>query len=742
MYDHQTQFGDFCAALESMDIGVDANAINTADKVAVGTVYGTVTNFLIENNLVDAELAGSIESLAKEVTTLSTDIGLAQLGQEPIVDLCTACGIPANLLVAAVESCALCIRNYSSSDGYDIATHLDSAAPSASHGSFEMRSLNSIFSDGAVENLITQPSAAIEAFGTTITNTITDAKVAVTVSILRYHRSVLQRLIPNIPYDSNVVMFNVDNLEMYDLAKSRDLDSSVRDDGKHRIPFIELYSDPAPANTAPKPILLRTANDEAAPDNVLVAENLIKIGSEVNMFDLSIDPGKIGYQNIDYTDLVGDSVRVKAIYVTATDGTVTEMYRINTDNRSGSRLVMTADNRDSADRSSNMREWAAFDSATNQSDGAATVLLAGLTPDATVKYSFNAAAAINLRTSVASVLGSGTPAIINKSGDPVIATTDATIFAALTFKLVAAELAATFSEENIRKSTKSMRILTKEIGYEIPGSSNVMVQYALNQTKPEVVIDGITKLLSIGSDDRGINLIMDNLTSVYDKLQDEKALSATQNYRSGVGMAYPAGQRVNPSVFLDGTFNIDASVSNLRSGELWGDMRALFDKYLMEISVRLFNESFYRQEIGFEKPVFSVLTSGWVMSALMNIPHYVTALDFKAGEGDSEGGPIEFRRILPNGVHLNVVTTGFRYMTDKILMLPVRPSSPRSVLNFARNAERGVYTASAAISEQSAVYRTMIANVREIPIVTCPIGAMISVRGISNVFDGVANLGI
>ena len=287
-----------------------------------------------------------------------------------------------------------------------------------------------------------------------------------------------------------------------------------------------------------------------------------------------------------------------------------------------------------------------------------------------------------------------------------------------------------------------MRILTKQVGYEIPGSNNVMVQYSLTQSRPETVIDGLTKLLAIGADDRGINVLMDNINSVFDAIQSEKALAQSQNYTHGVGQAYVAGQRVKPAVYL-GNIDLNASVANIRSGELWGDIRGLFDKYLMEITVRLHNESYYRNEIGQgEKPVYSVLTSGWIMAAIMNTPHYVSALDLKAGEGDSDSSPIEFRRILPNGVHLHVVTTTFDYMTDKMMLFPVRPSSPRSVLNFARNAERGTYVANAAISQQSAVFRQLIANAREIPIVTSPIAALVEVAGVSNVFNGVGALGV
>ena len=735
-----TPFDEFIGSLESMGAEINPDALSVQEQRAVGSVFDTVAKFLVSHNMVPADDMSSIESLDEPVRRLNQAATLEVIGAETILDLATQCQIPANHLVEAAESISLCIHNYAK--GYDLATHFSTASPASSHGDYEARKLDSVIPSQVISSMFMDPeSAATEAFGSFTQQTISDAKVAITVTILRYHRSALQRLIPNVPHDSNIVMFTVDHLEMYDLTKSRDASSAVRNQDKHRTPMIDLYRDPSPANTTLKPIHLNTANDAAAPDNVLMADDLLLINKEANAFDLSIDAGTIGYENIDYTDLVGDNVRIKNLFVTVTDGTNTELLKIGTVDRAGSRLVMTADNKDSSDRSCSLRDYAAFDNATLQSDTAATVLLAGLTADGVIQFNFNAAGQINLKTSDCSILGTGSAVMTTKSGNAVAAA-DATLFGSLVFTLVAGEFAMNFSEENIRKTTKSMRILTKTLGYEIPGSSNVMVQYSLTQTRPEVVVDGLTKLLSIGVDDRGINTIIDVIASVNDQLQAEKALAASNNYVNGVGQSYVCGQRVRPAVYM-GSIDIAPSVANMRSGEMWGDVRGFVDKNLMEILVRLFNESYYLQELpAGEKPVFTVLCSGWVMSSILSIPHYHKHLGDQAGEGRQDSAnPIEYLRILPNGVQLRVVTTTFDYMTNQMLIIPVRPSQPRDTMNFARNAERGVYTASAAISQQSAVYRQLIANQRSIVLPLNPVAAFIQISGITNIFNGVSTLG-
>lgn len=735
---HLKNFHEFMSSLETLQIAHEGQNLSIAEQRTIDSVYGTVKEFVLETNLIPADQIASLESFNSAVRVLNSNVNLSDIGSDRLVDLCRSCGIPDKYLKQAVESLALCIHNYS--HNYDAASHFNQPAPSSSRGDFENRAFDTMYSTGAIERLLMNPAAALESFGADISNVISDAKVAITVSILRYHRGALHRLIPNIPTDSNMVTYKVDHMEVYDLNKSRSNSSAERYEDKHRVPFVDLYADPSPANTKLKPIVLRTANDPAAPAvPKLLAENIVKIGVGLNMFDYSVDAGQIGYSHVDYTDLVADNVRIKALYFNVTDGTSTEMIPFVVADHSGARMLMNANNQDSADRVCSLNDVTVFDNATKVVGGTASTLLAALSADAVVKLKVSAAGSINLKTSEVIVHGSAVPAITTKSGNPVIAA-DQTLFDSLTITLVGYEIAADHSEENIRKTTKAMRIMTKQVGYEIPGSTNYVVQYSLTQTRPESVIDGLAKLMSVGNDDRGVKLIMDTMATVHDRVIAEQSLGG-DNYVHKISQDFVAGQRVKPSIFM-GTMTIDPNLKTMRSGEKWGDLRGYAEEYLLNVLSRLYRESFYTQELGAgEKPVFNCLTSIPIKQSLLSVPHYHNHLGDNAADAVADG-VIEFRRTLPDGTVLNVITTTFNYMDDKILMVPCRPARPQSSLNFAHNRERGQYLCQATPTIDNAIFNSLIGNSREFPIITNPVGALIQVAGLHEIFDRLGALGI
>ena len=729
-----THFEEFMASLENLGIEHNGSQLSTSERRMLGSVYDTVKTFIHDHNLVPSESMAALESFGQPMRTFNSTISLADIGQAPMEDLCRNCGIGPNQMHAAVESVALCIHNYT--HGYDAATHFRKASPSQSHGDFEVRGFDTMFSRGAMETLITSPEAAIEAFGADSANTISDAKVAITVTILRYHRSALHRLIPNIPTDSNMVTYKVDNMEVYDLNKSRSDSAAIRYEDRHRVPFVELYNDPSPANTALKPIILRTANDSMPAK--LVAENIVKIGTGLNMFDYSLDAGQIGYAHVDYTDLVGDNVRIKNLFVSVTDGITTEIIPIIVTDHSGSRMLMNANNKDSSDRVCSLADVGILDPTSLTLAGGVSTLLSGFTVDGAVRLNYNAAGSINLKTSDVIVHGSVTKTLITKSGNAAVAA-DQTLFDSLTVTMFAYEIAADFSEENIRKTTKAMRIMTKQVGYEIPGSSNYIVQYSLTQTRPEAVIDGLTKLMSIGIDDRGLKLVMDVMKNVRDRVSAEAALG-NDNYVNKIGQNFVAGQRVKPYIWMD-TFQLNPNLKNIRSADKWGDIRALAEEYLLNVFSRLYRESYYTQELGAgEKPIFSCLTSIPIKDSLLSVPHYHDHLADTAADKVADG-VVEFRRTLPDGTVLNVISTTFNYFDDKMLIVPVRPNRPQSVLNFAHNRERGTYLTQASPTVDNAIFNSLIGNAREAVIPTNPIGALITVSNLHTIFDGFGVLG-
>ena len=730
-------FNEFVSAVESMGITHEAKDLTIGQKHQIADVYGNVKSFLADNNLVSGSEIEAMENFNTPIRTFSSSMDIMNIGPENIIGLCQACNVPEKYITSAIESIALCIENYR--NNYNPSTHFRSGGMSEGNDSITMKDVSDTLGDAA-QGLVMSPVAAVEAFGSFTDNTIADARVAITVALLRYHRGTLHRFIPSVPINSNVVTFKVNNLEVYDLIKSQDANSTMRYDDAHRIPFVELYNDPTPADTTPKRIVLRVANDTTPPK--LLSENVVKINTEVNMFDYTLDTSTVGFQAIDYTDLVGEGAKLDELLINVAhfDGTTTteELIPVSVVSAGGARFVMAANANSSADRVCNVAMTVGLTNTTVMSTGGPSTILGALTNDAVVNVDLTAMGSLNLKTSNTLVHGSvkGTSLSTVSGNTPV--TGDSTIFGELTITVVGYKMLAQFSEENVRKTTKAMRIMTKLLGYEIPGASSVVVQYEQNSTRPEVVIDGLSKLLAIGNDSRGIDVIMSNLTQVYDRLQLEA--NSGGNYTNKVMNDFAAGQKVKPTVIME-TINITNAVANRRSAEMWEDIRGVAEKALMEIVTRINNLSFYVQalEAG-EKPVFKVLTSGFILSSILSVPHYHNA--YKDNGADvTDDGVVEFRRTLPNGVVLDVITSTFDFLADKMIIIPCRPAAPKSELNFGQNIERGTYVAHATPVTNNAIYNQLVANAREFPIVTNPIGSIVQVSGISNIFDGIHTLG-
>jgi len=736
-----SNFNQFVAGIEQSGLKADTSKLSAKDKATLGLVYGSVKHFLNDNHLVSSNELGGLEQFSSPIKSFNKAVALADLGYEKLNDLVTTCEIPEKYRSQAIESVALCIENYKT--GYNAGEHFKGGGltDGLNITGLEMKSFSANMSKGMASQFM-DPKSALESFGQFMDNTIVDAKVAIAITLLRYHRSGLHRIVPVVPTDSNVIIFKVENLEVYDLVRSQNASAATRYDDNHRTAFVDLYRDPTPANNAAKPILLRTANDPAAPDDKLFAANVAKNGVTVNMFDYTIDANTVGYQNIDYTDLVSDGAKLKAVYVqmVSTIGPTTEVVAIPVSSNAGSRFAMSANAGDSADRLCNMEVSAILDNATLQSSGVASAILTGMSDDGIIRLDLSSLGKINLKTSNVQVNTTlDKQEMLTRSGNAVVGG-DTTIYDAITMSIVGYEIDAKFSEENVRKTTKAMRIVSRALGYEIPGTASIIVQYSQNDARPETVIDSLAKLLALGNDDRGVRQFLDTIAEVKDRLTAEANLTGI-NYTKRVMNEYAAGHQSKPAIYID-SINISTDVANMRSAEMWGDVRGMVEKALMEILIRLMQESFYMQALpAGEKPAFKVLTSQYVLGGLLSVPHYHNLLADTAADNKSDDGIIEFRRTLPNGMILDVVTTTFDYMADKMLIIPNRQSDPRSVLNFAQNIERGTY-ATQSTPAHGSIFNQVVANSREGCIVTNPVAAIFQIVGVSNIFDGVKTLGI
>ena len=741
-------FTDFVKSLQqNCNIELNDSELTIPEKEFIGTVYNSVIDFLKNNQLVDLtpNTATALENINEPLTQLSPVSTLVDIGPDSILDLCRQTKIPSNKQYEAASKVALIIEKYT--NGAIKNEHFSNdLAVETLDKNINMQSFDSMYSSAAITAYTHKPETefniAHEAFGLTMDQTYLDAKIAITVTLLEFHKSILVRLLPVKPIDGELVTFKVDRIETYDLKKASAGTASERY-GSHRQPFIKYYKDPSGANTSPEQIIPLTSND---PDNkYLIKDGVTKTKVKANLFDLSIIPNKIGFDRIDYSDLVGEGAKVSEIYVQITDSSTSpatvEVIPITIEHLNGSRFSFPTNAAQSADRIANVESVVKLDDTTTTDAQTASSILSFLDDDNHyIKLGFIFNAKLNLMTSDVYGDGSLTPELVRADGQPIDDSDPMkSSYDSLQFELIGHSTKAYFSPENLRKVSSAIRILTSIVAYPIPPSKTIAVDYSIRQSSPDTVINALTEYLAIGNDDRGVKLILDNIEFVNRKLLEEKQYNIANDYQNSLLNEFVAGYKVMPSVFT-GEFDV-SEVDSIRGGDVWGDIRTAAEKYLVEVISKLMNGSFYKNQLApGESLTFSVLTSGYILNGLLSVPFYHT--DLNNGIQKNPNDIVEYRRILPGSdTVLNIITTNFDYMVDKILMVPVRPTQPSSELNYAQIADKGTYVAQlTAYSGESSAIKRVVANSRQIPIITCPVAALVTVKNLSQVFNGEGNL--
>ena len=125
-----------------------------------------------------------------------------------------------------------------------------------------------------------------------------------------------------------------------------------------------------------------------------------------------------------------------------------------------------------------------------------------------------------------------------------------------------------------------------------------------------------------------------------------------------------------------------------------------------------------------------MITSPEILGNLFQMKHFHEHLD-----NDEAGtGGVEHVIVLDNGVRLEIVTTNFRQMETKIIMIPFLSSAQDSILNFGTDYDQGTLVGSFQIGTAGgSSFHRMFSVTRELLIPTNVIGAVIDVVGTSAV---------
>lgn len=578
-----------------------------------------------------------------------------------------------------------------------------------------------------------------EAFGASIDTVIPDIRMALTVVLLKPHKGVMSRLIQRRTLAGAMIMYQITRNEMYDLQKSQDKLAETRNGYEHRYNLVDLYRNPDPTDMTLTPIIPLKSRDTDG--DLLVDDGIIVFGKQVNLFNLVLEEEKAYRNKFNYTDLVSEGVVVEAIHITVKkkDGSKTEKYKIPTFTHPKARLMpQVTSNQFSGDRETILTFDTKMSQDSIQSTTGKTELFAGVVPSINyARLRINVSVRIDIQT--ANTFGMGMVQIQPVASSPDVEVTEElkTLVDSIEVTLDGFELDAKYSEENLRQVNRAARSLTYMASYEMPQGKTVVVDFSMNQTMPEQVLNVAQELQSIGIDHRNTQMFLKTMRDVHDsnirdandKMNMENTDGRNENRK------YVSGQQVNPEIFL-GTIDL-SKINSIRDSDTPGDIRQYVDSYITKaLSIVHYKSQYLTQLDNSKVPTYKVLTSSPIQENLLAIPHIHEHLMPNGMQAEQlykehkPGEPIEYTRTLMSGVKLECITSNFYYLQDTIMIIPYVDGDPSNVLNFAHNWDLGQFVANYTPVDNNEVNRRVFMNTREWPIVTCPIGAIIKVIGL------------
>lgn len=687
---------------------------------AMNQIGSAVEGWCAELNLGSKKKIFGRETLVANETYQIDELPTA-VGPQKIKELCDKAQVaPEHMEAAMKRVAALLFATLGKREGEAMmaynATEMNGQTPA---------SLESLF-PAAVMNDIRTAGKSLESFGIQIDRVQPDLKTVLTIALMQFHTNLTPRIVPIQTVSQGNVTIVRENMEVYDMSE----------DARKPVRLITLYRDPKMVTTRAIRIKPLAAND--AGGKFLVADDIYKFQKRINLFAMALNEKKIGYEKYNHTDLVEEGIVVDGVLVKVTttkqlgEGTVGSFYVMLHIPTGRGRLTQITDDLRSTDRRLNLDRFAVridkdYPAFTGVSSLVSTEgVLNGLKDGKHLSIDFNLHFHVDRRIALADASGYlGDPRLIKDDGSK-ITEEEQTWLDGVSYELVGWTMDARYNEDNKRKVAIRAEIVRRSMSYELPTGRNFVVDTAIGQDGSQNAAARLAQLEHIGRDVNNLDIIGEVMRSVHDQ---NVAFNNDAESQTQLAATYAAGDQVNPYVYMN---TLDMSgLYGVRSGDMSGDIKQYVKQYFNRITSGILARSLYREQLSQGAKVsFRCITSPEVLGNLFMMKHFHQHLD----NDESGSGGVEHVMILDNEVRLEIVTTNFRQMENKFIMIPFLSSAQNSILNFGTDYDQGTLVGSFQIgTDGGAAYHRMFSVTRELLIPTNVIGAVIDIIGTSAV---------
>lgn len=671
----------------------------------------SVSNFCTSNNLTRTENISQHQQIFMANESYDSDAALSTITSNDIITLVESCGLKDHRKPACCAAIVNTMDKYYNSpkNGSFLFTNHNKNIKDFGYNT-KVMSLEELFPSDLASFLGTQVQT--EDFGAGISKVLPDLRMAITITIMQFHQGITARLVPIKVATEPVVQYKREDYKIYNVADPESMDKDL----------IELCKNPKPVTNEAIKIIPLKANDSAT-EPALVRDGVLRFSANYNILKLAIDDTKYGHNRINRTDLVAEGPEVDKIYITLTHSGTTEEFEIAVP-YALKRMTMENNAIHSAMRSTNASFNVFLNKNSKLSNGTTTTLLATFAADEGLNVAITVKPALSLRDGEGKALGDVKITKHHITDVALISADLTTFFAAATYALVGFSFDAKYDEQNIRKSQIATRIQTRQMVQVIPPCKNYIVETAIGQPEEDNGASHVVQVIKIGQDDKTLVTIDKIMKHVYD-MANQMFVNPLQK---GVdpGHNYVAGSLVRPRVTM---FELDVqTIVSMKDSDLASDIRSIVQLKISNLIEKMLMTTMYTQQLpAGQAPTFRVATSRLVLNTLFAVPHIHNHLDSHVAPSNDG---VEFRRVLDSGVVLEFVTSLFDYMETSIIIIPIIPGAPDSILNWGHNHDHGTVIGNYNHSMDTAAWNRMFASVREITLPTNPMGMLITVKNI------------
>lgn len=713
------QIKSFFGAIDAYQAKNNKDTLPAEFKAAMKQVGDAVESWALDLSIAQTETVNSVETLVAN-SQFHTDELPTAVGPEKLKELCVAAKVPEEHMTAAMKRVAALLEAcVGKKTGEAFIAHRMTA-----NNNMTKTSLESLFPAKVIQDL--QPGKSLESFGIQIDRVVPDLKTVLTIGLMAFTQNLTPRFVPIHTTNQGNVTFVIETLDVFDMAS---------DDARRPIRLVELVRDPKMVTVRATRIRPLKAND--ADGKFLVADDIYKFNTKLNLFALSLNEKKPGYEKYTHTDLIEEGTLIDGVLVKITttkqlgEGTVGNFYAMLPVAPGRGRLTQITDDLRSTDRRLSLdrysvrldKNYAAFTGVSSLSSTEG--VLAGLVDGLSLSVDFNLHFHVDRKVGLGDASGTLWLRLVNASGAELTAAQkewlDGTSVEAVGFTMD-----ARYNEDNKRKTSIRAELNTRTMNFDIPTGRNFVIDTAIGQEGAQAGATKLAQLEMLGRDANNLDIVMEVMRSVHDQ---NLAFANDREGQMQLAATYAAGNCVNPYVYMN---TLDMSgLYGVRAGDMSGDIKQYVRQYFNRITSGIIAKSLYREQLsGGAKVVFRVITSPEILGNLFQMKHYHANLD-----NDEAGtGGVEHVVVLDNGVRLEIVTTNNRVVESKIILVPHLASAPTSVLNFGQDWDQGTLVGTFPIgSEGGAAFNRMFSVTRELLIPTNVIGAMIDVVGTSAV---------